>query len=340
MVDKKFNTTASARNVDMTGQWENLFRTSREQYLPDHQPGMDGPLPQLNNEWLDQDERDLRNQGLQRLRDCQHQPPVISILRPQIQDDSQGEPEDNTVTDKSNDTSDSSVTSSNNDNKENQLNDDSDDDNIIDDNDIPDDPTPRMRHSGQNRKVNKQFYGDEWVNLVHWCKQAPSRVVPFFLQMDWTAQATSDEMRHFEAMLALGTNINDHSGFDVKDEGTLLNYLGLQIRTIDDGSIVMTQPGLTYRILEALGLLNAAPKETPGTSLLGNFSKEPGPSGTINYCSVVGLLIYLVGNTRPGCAFATHQCARFSHDPKLQHELALKRIGRYLKGTCDGGIIL
>jgi hypothetical protein len=32
--------------------------------------------------------------------------------------------------------------------------------------------------------------------------------------------------------------------------------------------------------------------------------------------------------------------ARFSHDPKRSHEIALKRIGRYLKGTLEEGLVL
>jgi hypothetical protein len=37
---------------------------------------------------------------------------------------------------------------------------------------------------------------------------------------------------------------------------------------------------------------------------------------------------------------ATHQCARFSVDPKQSHAHALQYIGRYLKGTKDEGLIL
>ena len=102
----------------------------------------------------------------------------------------------------------------------------------------------------------------------------------------------------------------------------------------------MQQPGLSDRILEALDLTKSASKETPATAPLGKYVNAPGPSGTINYHSVVGRLMYLIGNTRPDCSYATHQCARFSHDPCLAHEAALKRISRYLKGTKDGGIIL
>ena len=52
------------------------------------------------------------------------------------------------------------------------------------------------------------------------------------------------------------------------------------------------------------------------------------------------MLNYLSACTRPDLLFAVHQCARFSSNPKLSHERALKRIIRYLKGTKDKGIIL
>ncbi len=51
------------------------------------------------------------------------------------------------------------------------------------------------------------------------------------------------------------------------------------------------------------------------------------------------MLLYL-GHTSPDIFFATHQCARYNHSPKQSHEDALKRIGRYLKGTLTKGLIL
>jgi hypothetical protein len=62
-------------------------------------------------------------------------------------------------------------------------------------------------------------------------------------------------------------------------------------------------------------------------------------SGSINYASVIGMLLYL-GHSRPDILFATHQCAQYTHSPKQSHEDALKRIGRYLKGTLKGSLIL
>ena len=51
------------------------------------------------------------------------------------------------------------------------------------------------------------------------------------------------------------------------------------------------------------------------------------------------MLTYLQGTTRPDIAMAVHQCARFSVKPMLSHERAIKRIGRYLMGTKDRGIL-
>jgi hypothetical protein len=58
------------------------------------------------------------------------------------------------------------------------------------------------------------------------------------------------------------------------------------------------------------------------------------------YASVVGMLMFLANNSRPDIAYATHQCARFTHAPKDSHALAVKKIIRYLQGTKDKGLIM
>ena len=45
-------------------------------------------------------------------------------------------------------------------------------------------------------------------------------------------------------------------------------------------------------------------------------------------------------STRPDLAYAVHQCARFCSAPKHSHGEAVKRIGCYLLGTKDKGLIL
>jgi hypothetical protein len=52
------------------------------------------------------------------------------------------------------------------------------------------------------------------------------------------------------------------------------------------------------------------------------------------------MLSYLQGHSRIDISLAVSQVARFVHNPKQSHEEALERIGHYLKGTQDEGLIL
>ncbi len=124
-------------------------------------------------------------------------------------------------------------------------------------------------------------------------------------------------------------------------ESTAEGYLGVDIQK-DGQHITLKQEGLTKRIIEALGLDSkySTPIDTPAKSAgLGRDIDRKRASGSINYASVVRMLLYL-GHSHPDVSFATHQCAQYTHSPKQSQEDALKRIGRYLKGTLTKGLIL
>ena len=124
-------------------------------------------------------------------------------------------------------------------------------------------------------------------------------------------------------------------------EGTAEGYLGVDIQR-DGQNITLKQEGLTKRIIEALGLDSkySTPVDTPAElAALGRDVTGKDASGSINYVSVVGMLLYL-GHSRLVISFATHQCARFTHSPKQSHEDVLKRIRCYLKGALNQGLIL
>ena len=59
-----------------------------------------------------------------------------------------------------------------------------------------------------------------------------------------------------------------------------------------------------------------------------------------HYRSVIGKLNFLEKSTRPDISVSVHQCARFTEHPKRCHAEAVKRIGRYLLGTRDKGLII
>jgi hypothetical protein len=132
--------------------------------------------------------------------------------------------------------------------------------------------------------------------------------------------------------------------FALTIEGELKDYLGVRIAINKDGSIAMTQPRIIKRCLALVGMdRDASVKihDTPAdaTSILQSDSKGPERKQTWNYRAIIGLLNYLQGMTRPDISYAVHQCARFCANPKSSHEIAVKRICRYLMGTKSQGLV-
>jgi hypothetical protein len=140
----------------------------------------------------------------------------------------------------------------------------------------------------------------------------------------------------------LGSKLREQ-GLLLEQEDDAAGFLGVKMTKTEDGNIEMKQTGLIDRVVEALGLDSkmATPKWTPaeGTPLTRDEDGEP-PQGSFSYASVVGMLLYLAGHSRPDIAYAVNCCARYMFNPRLSHEKALKRIGRYLKATRDRGLVL
>jgi hypothetical protein len=59
------------------------------------------------------------------------------------------------------------------------------------------------------------------------------------------------------------------------DSGSIANYRRIQIQEEDDGTLLLTQSGLIHRILEAMDLKNANPKDTPATEAVGANKQSP-----------------------------------------------------------------
>ena len=132
--------------------------------------------------------------------------------------------------------------------------------------------------------------------------------------------------------------------FQISDEGDLCDYLGIQMKKRVDGSLELTQPHLIQSILCDLKLVRNHPKSTPIPSLTSRILTQDSEGADFDkhfdYRSVIGKLSYLEKSTRPEIAYAVHQCTRFCATPKKSHGEAVKRIGRYLLGTTDKGLIL
>ena len=64
------------------------------------------------------------------------------------------------------------------------------------------------------------------------------------------------------------------------------------------------------------------------------------PQEAFSYASVIRMLLYLSGHSRPDISYSVSCAARFAFCPRRSHELALKLIGRYLLATRDKGLVL
>ena len=147
------------------------------------------------------------------------------------------------------------------------------------------------------------------------------------------------DQSHIDTVLNKLRDIHD---MELEEEDDVAGFLGVHIkRNEDDGSIELTQTGLTKRVVEALGVETLPIVQTPAAygALPADKDGDP-PQGTYNYASVVGMLQYLQAHSRPDITFAVSQCARYVHNPRRSHEIALERIGQYLRGTMDRGMII
>ena len=129
----------------------------------------------------------------------------------------------------------------------------------------------------------------------------------------------------------------------INREGSAEGFLGVNVSYSPADSVTLTQEGLTKRIITTLGLDSSYSRSTDTPAEVGPLPKDAdgNPADPLyNYASIVGMLLYLSGHSRPDIAFAVHQCARYTFKPTSRHFAALKRIGRYLKGTVFKGLIL
>jgi len=148
-------------------------------------------------------------------------------------------------------------------------------------------------------------------------------------------QFTGPNVQSIEA-LRKGLNCE----FIMKDV-ELDTYLGLQIeRDLARNVLRLHQRPYLEKILDKYAMRQSKPVPTP--------MKEEGllpHEGDVNtarqqwYASTVGSLNYLAINTRPDILFALSRLSRHLANPSEEHEMAVKRVFRYLNGTLDHGLL-
>ena len=206
-----------------------------------------------------------------------------------------------------------------------------------------------FRQKGKVLKLKKTLYGLRQSPREFWkyltgtmtsCGMRVSKIDPcMFVSDKVIAICYVDDIlfwaKDVRDINELATNLRSQ-GLLLEQEDDAAGFLGVRLSRTDDGKMEMTQTGLCDRIIESVGLdtkLSKA-KSTPaeGIPLVKDKDGEP-MDGECNYASVVGMLLYLAGHTRPDISYAVNCCARYMFNPRKRHEIAIKRIGRYLKAT-------
>ena len=125
--------------------------------------------------------------------------------------------------------------------------------------------------------------------------------------------------------------------FALKDLGTLLYFLGLQV-SISSYSIHLSQHKYIQDLLLRASLLDCSPASTPmsTTTSLSLYAGDP-LLDPYTYQSIVGALEYCT-ITRLDISFAVNKVCQYMHAPTNYHWLVVKRILRYIKGTIKHGI--
>ena len=135
--------------------------------------------------------------------------------------------------------------------------------------------------------------------------------------------------------------LQEEQHMELEVESDVAGFLGVQIKQdAETGEVKLTQTGLINRIIEALKVEDLPGATVPAIATLGKDEDGEPAHCTFNYSSVIGMLWYLYGHSRPDLGFAVSQAARFAFNPKRSHELALIQIGQYLKETREEGMIL
>ena len=157
---------------------------------------------------------------------------------------------------------------------------------------------------GKNYFVVAQIYVDDIV---------------FGATNDSLAQSFADEMKKM---------------FEMSMVGELNYFLELQVKQTDSG-IYINQAKYARNLVKRFGLDKAAHTRTP---MAANVKLTNDPSGesvdVTLYRSMIGRLLYLTASC-PDIAFSIGVCSRFQSNPKISHLNAIKRIIKYVSGTCD-----
>uniref|UniRef100_A0A0K8T1E2 Reverse transcriptase Ty1/copia-type domain-containing protein n=2 Tax=Lygus hesperus TaxID=30085 RepID=A0A0K8T1E2_LYGHE len=126
--------------------------------------------------------------------------------------------------------------------------------------------------------------------------------------------------------------------FNMKDLGSLHNFLGIKIERNSNG-MILSQKTYINRILARFGMADCKPTKTPmETGYSPSATSSPSIIGHKPYRELIGCLMHLMLATRPDIGFAVTFHSRFQSSATEENWTSAKRILRYLRGSIDFGL--
>jgi hypothetical protein len=123
--------------------------------------------------------------------------------------------------------------------------------------------------------------------------------------------------------------------------GPLQEYLGLEVKQLEDGLVFVNQAGYDKKVIEKFRMEHSKAVTTPAdisrneSSAADTVVKQP----EVPFREAVGSLMYLAVGTRPDIAFAVGRVSQHLSNFTLEDWKDVKRILRYIKGTADMGLL-
>jgi hypothetical protein len=122
--------------------------------------------------------------------------------------------------------------------------------------------------------------------------------------------------------------------YQMTDLGEVSWILGIHVtRNMEEGWISLSQEKYLEEVLERFDMANLRPISTPS---LANHHLVRLPSPEVDakhFQSALGALMYLMLGTRPDIAYTVAALGRHAANPGVEHQHALERLFRYLRGT-------
>ncbi len=134
--------------------------------------------------------------------------------------------------------------------------------------------------------------------------------------------------------------------FRMRDMGAISWYLGMEVsRDRANRTLFIDQTAFIDRMLEDLGIEKCKSAKVPidfGTEMVKyryiGEDYEATKGEIQGYQSLVGTSLWLACMTRVDIFLAVGKCSRYASNPTPSHDVTLKRIVRYLKGSEELGL--